>query len=207
VYVFVVLEVGTRRILHWNVTAHPMGEWTAQQFRMIVAGERPHRFVIHDRDTIYAEGVDRTLAAMRLTVLKTPVRAPTANAFCERLVGTTRRECLDFVIPLNERHVRSVLREWVAHYNRGRPHASLGEGIPIHRRSGLPSRRTAIVFRSVTGFCRPQSWAGYITNTDWNGLREGPAAAPALCLRTTVKEILSGPPDSRLGRVAPEISP
>jgi len=129
-YVFVVLEVGTRRILHWNVTAHPTAEWTAQQFRLIISGDQTHRFVIHDRDTIYSEGVDRTLAAMGLTVLKTPVRAPTANAFCERLVGTMRRECLDFVIPLNERQLRSVLREWVSHYNRGRPHASLGPGIP-----------------------------------------------------------------------------
>jgi len=129
-YVFVILEVGTRRILHWNVTAHPTAEWTAQQFRLIVASDHRYRFVIHDRDSIYSAGVDRTLVAMCLTVLKTPVRAPQANAFCERLVGTMRRECLDFVIPLNERHVRSVLSEWVAHYNRGRPHASLGPGIP-----------------------------------------------------------------------------
>jgi transposase InsO family protein len=129
-YVFVVLEVGTRRILHWNVTAHPTGDWTAQQFRMIVGGDRAHRFVIHDRDTIYSEGVDRTLEAMGLTILKTPVRAPQANAFCERVIGTIRRECLDFVIPVSERHVRAILREWVRHYNRGRPHASLGPGIP-----------------------------------------------------------------------------
>ena len=73
----------------------------------------PQRFVIHDRDSIYSEGVDGTLAAMGLTVLKTPVRAPQANAFCERLVGTIRRECLDFMIPLNERHLRTVLDEWV----------------------------------------------------------------------------------------------
>ncbi len=67
---------------------------------------------------------------MGLTVLKTPVRCPQANAFCERLIGTIRRECLDWLILLNERHLRFVLREWVAHYNRGRPHASLGPGIP-----------------------------------------------------------------------------
>jgi putative transposase len=97
---------------------------------MIALGDQAHRFVIHDRDGIYSEGVDRTLAAMGLTVLKTPVRAPQANAFCERLVGTIRRECLDCVIPMNERHLRAVLREWVSHYNRGRPHASLGPGIP-----------------------------------------------------------------------------
>jgi putative transposase len=130
IYVFVVLEISTRRILHWNVTAHPTSDWTAQQFRMIVAGDQPHRFVIHDCDTIYSEGVDKTLAAMGLTVCKTPVRAPQANAFCERLVGTIRREYLDFMIPVNERHLRAVLRQWVPHYNRGRPHSSLGPGIP-----------------------------------------------------------------------------
>src|SRR5262249_539635 len=79
---FVVLEVGTRRILHWNVTEHPTAAWTAQQFRMIVPGDQLHRFVIHDHDTIYSAGVDTTLAAMDLTVLKTPVRAPQANSFC-----------------------------------------------------------------------------------------------------------------------------
>jgi putative transposase len=97
---------------------------------MIVPGDQFHRFVIHDRDSIYSEGVDRTLGAMGLQVLKTPVRSPQANAHCERLIGTIRRECLDFVIPLTERHLRRVLTEWVAHYNRGRPPASLGPGIP-----------------------------------------------------------------------------
>src|SRR5713101_4446714 len=105
-------------------------EWTAQQFRMIVVGDQPHRLVIHDRDAIYSEGVDRTLAAIGVTVLKTPVRAPQVNAFCERLIGTIRRECLDFMIPLNEPHLRRILRRWVDHYNRGRPHARLGPGIP-----------------------------------------------------------------------------
>jgi hypothetical protein len=63
-YVFVVFEVGTRRILHWNVTAHPTADWTAQQFRMIVVGDQAHRFVIHDRDTSYSEAVDHALATM-----------------------------------------------------------------------------------------------------------------------------------------------
>jgi putative transposase len=129
-YVFVVLEVGTRRIVHWNVTAHPTAAWTAQQFRMVVSDDPTHRFVIHDRDSIFSESVDATLAAMGLTVLKTPVRAPQANAFCERLIGTIRRECLDFMILFNERHVRTVLGQWVAHYNCSRPHASLGPGLP-----------------------------------------------------------------------------
>ena len=136
-YVFVVLEVGTRRLLHWNVTAHSTAEWTVQQLRMVVAGDAPHRFVIHDRDSIYAEGVDRT--TMGLTVLKTPVRSPQANAFCERLIGTIRRECLDWMIPLSEAPLRRVLRQWVVHYNRGRPHASLGPGIPDRPGNDLTS--------------------------------------------------------------------
>jgi putative transposase len=129
-YVFVVLDVGTRRILHGNVTAHPTSDWTAQQVRMVISGDEAHRYVIHDRDTIYSNGVDRTLETMGLTVLKTPVRVPQANAFCERVIGTIRRECLDFIIAISEGHVRAILREWVTHYNRGRPHASLGPGLP-----------------------------------------------------------------------------
>ena len=129
-YVFVVLEVGTRRILHWNVTDHPTADWTAQQFRTVVSGDQPHRWVIHDRDSIYSEGFDATVAAMGLTILRTPARVPQANAHCERLIGTIRRECLDWLIPFSERHLRRVLQEWTAHYNRGRPHASLGPGLP-----------------------------------------------------------------------------
>ena len=116
--------------MHWNVTEHPTADWTVQQFRAIVPGDQPQRFLIHDRDSIYSAAVDGAVAAMGLTVLKTPARCPQANAFCERLIGTIRREGLDWLILLNERHLRFVLREWVAHDNQGRPHASLGPGIP-----------------------------------------------------------------------------
>ncbi len=130
VYVFLALEIGTRRIVHWNVTEHPTAEWTAQQFRCFLTGDEPYRFVVHDRDAVFSPAVDTVLQSMKLRVLKTPVRVPQANAFCERLIGTARRECLDHLIPLTERHLRKILSEWVAHYNQGRPHASLGPGIP-----------------------------------------------------------------------------
>jgi putative transposase len=139
-YVFVVLEVGTRRILHWNVTEHPTAEWTIQQFRAVITPETSHRFVLHDRDSIYAATVDRAIASMGRHVPKTPVRTPQANAFCERLIGTMRRECLDWLIPIHEGHLRSILREWVTHYNQGRPHASLGPGIP----DPLPERNQLV---------------------------------------------------------------
>ena len=130
VYVFVVMDIGTRRIVHWNLTEDPTSAWTVQQFRGVLTDEAPYRFVIHDRDAVFSPAVDDSLRSMDLGVLKTPVRMPQANTFCERLIGTARRECLDHLIPLHERHLRMILAEWVPHYNRGRPHASLGPGIP-----------------------------------------------------------------------------
>ena len=137
-YVFVIMEVGTRRIAQFNVTAHPTADWTVQQFREVVTGEKPYRFLIHDRDNIYSYKLDSALKAMGLGILKTPFCAPQANAFCERPVGSIRRECLDFLIPLDERHRRRILKEWVAHYNKGRPHSRLGSGIPEPSR-GIPT--------------------------------------------------------------------
>jgi hypothetical protein len=89
-----------------------------------------HCFLVHDRDAIFAAAVDDALRSMSLQVLRTPVRAPQANAHCERFIGTVRRECLDWVIPLNEAHLRQVLAEWIAHYNPERPHSALGPGVP-----------------------------------------------------------------------------
>jgi putative transposase len=129
-YGFVVLDVGTRRIVHWNLTEHPTAEWTQQPFRMIAAGDQPHRFLIHDRDSVFTQGIDEMLGSAGLTVLKAPARSPRANAHSERVIGTIRRECLDWLLPFSERHLCQILQEWVAHYNRGRPHASLEPGIP-----------------------------------------------------------------------------
>ena len=129
-YIFLLMEVGTRRILHGRVTAHPTAEWTLQQFREAIPSDHPYRFLIRDRDSIFSAGVDEQLKALGLKVLRTPARAPKANAYCERLVGTVRRECLDFIIPLGEKQLGRILTEWVTHYNQGRPHLSLGPGIP-----------------------------------------------------------------------------
>ena len=111
-YVFVVMEVGTRRILHVNVTTHPTAEWTLQQFREAIPCEHDYRFVIVDRDTKFSEDLRRSVRAMGVRVLRTPPFASQANGYCERLTGTTRRECLDFLIPLSEKHLRRLLCEW-----------------------------------------------------------------------------------------------
>ena len=95
-----------------------------------ISGEEPYRYLIHDRDRIYSRELDSGLNAMGVRILRTPFRAPQANAFCERLAGTLCREGLDFFIPLNEKHLRRALKEWVTHYNKRRPHSSLGPGIP-----------------------------------------------------------------------------
>ena len=129
-YVLLIMEIGSRRILHCNVTPHPTAEWTLQQFREAVPSDHSYRFLIHDRDSIFSAELDDALQGFGLKILRTPVRAPTANAYCERLVGTVRRECLDFIIPLGEKHLRKLLTDWVIHYNQGRPHSSLGPGIP-----------------------------------------------------------------------------
>jgi transposase InsO family protein len=129
-YVFVVMEHATRRIMHANVTAHPTAPWTLQQLREAIPADHSYRFLIHDRDSIFSQQLDQSIRNLGLRVLKTPVRSPQANALCERLLGTLRQECIDFVIPLTENHLRRLLSEWVQHYNHGRPHMSLGPGIP-----------------------------------------------------------------------------
>jgi transposase InsO family protein len=129
-YVFVILDITTRRVQHWNLTGHPTAEWTIRQFRNGLPLDTTYRFVVHDRDGIFAPAVDDALRSMSLTVLRTPRRAPQANAHCERFIGTARRKCLDWVIPLKERHLRRVLTEWMAHYNAERPHSARGPGLP-----------------------------------------------------------------------------
>ncbi len=89
-----------------------------------------YRFLIHDADGIFSPGLDRSIRNIGLRVIKTPPRSPKANSVCERVIRTLRRECLDFLIPLSEKDLRDVLKEWVAHYNQGRPHTRLGPGFP-----------------------------------------------------------------------------
>jgi transposase InsO family protein len=136
-YVFVVIEHASRRLIHINVTAHPTAQWTMQQFREAIPADHSYHILIHDRDAIFSNHVDQGVRNLRLPVIKTPVRTPMANSICERVIGTLRRDCLDFLIPLNELHLYGILKEWIGHDNEGRPHMSLGPGIP-HPPSSLP---------------------------------------------------------------------
>jgi len=129
-YVLVVIEHHSRRLIRYNVTAHPSAQWTRQQLREAIGYERRYEYLIHDRDSIFSADLDESIQRLGLRVLKSPPRSPTANSICERVIGTIRRECLDWLIPLSEAHVRKVLKSWIDHYNHGRPHMALGPGVP-----------------------------------------------------------------------------
>ena len=95
----------------------------------LVGFEERYEYLLHDRDSIFAKHLDESIERLGVKVLKSPPRSPTANAVCERVIGTIRRECMDWLIPLSEHHLR-ILKSWIRHYNEGRLHMSLGPGIP-----------------------------------------------------------------------------
>src|SRR6266581_3737689 len=145
-----------------TATFHPTAEWTLQQFRECVTGEEPYNFIIHDRDSIYSKELDSSLRSLGLRVLRTPYRSPQANAFCERLIGSARRECLDFMIPLNESHIRMILKPWVAHFNRGVLIRVWDQEYQSHQSPRSDSRPNGITFR-MTIACRQFPYSAVFT--------------------------------------------
>jgi transposase InsO family protein len=144
-YVFVVIHHGSRRLLHFNLTAHPTAAWTLQQLREVIGFGETYRYLIRDRDSIFAKNLDDSIGRLGLKIMKSPICSPMANAICERVIGTIRRECLDWLIPISETHLRLLLRERGIHYNQSCPHMALGPGVPdppaaILRPSTRPSR-------------------------------------------------------------------
>jgi len=134
-YVLFVIDVATRRVYLQGVTAHPVGEWVAQQARNLLMhlGDDlgRFRFLIRDRDTKFTAAFDLVFAAEGIEALPTPVRAPQANAYAERWVGTVRREVLDRMLIFGRRQLASVLAEYADHYNVHRPHRALGQVPPL----------------------------------------------------------------------------
>ena len=135
VYVFFVLEVGTRRVHVLGVTRNPAGEWATQQARnlMLALGERASgfRFLVRDRDTKFTDAFDAVFTGAGIVVLRSPPRAPKANAYAERWVSTVRRECMDRMLIFHQRQLVQVLAEFETHYNTHRPHRALEQHPPI----------------------------------------------------------------------------
>jgi transposase InsO family protein len=127
-YVLVFIDHGTRRLHVAGVTAHPTGAWAVQQARNLAMdlGDRlgTLRFLIHDRDPLFTTAFGEVFKAEGLRIMTTLPRTPRMNAICERVIGTLRRELLDRTLVLGERHLALVLREYLRHYNRHRPHQS-----------------------------------------------------------------------------------
>jgi putative transposase len=137
IYVLFFIEISTRRVHLAGMTQNPDGAWTAQQARNFVFSlpdrERPLEFLVRDNDGKFTRSFDTVFNTEGVRVIRTPVRAPTTNAVAERFVGTMRRECLDWILIINRRHLQSVLREFVDHYNGHRPHRALGLAPPEPR--------------------------------------------------------------------------
>jgi len=129
-YAFVLIEHGTRRLIHSNVAANPTADWARQQIREAIPSDHQYRFLIDDRDCIFSTAFDKTITNLGIKPITTPRQSPKANAICERVIGTMRRECLDYVIPLSESYLRKILNLWIPHYNCSRPHSSIGPDIP-----------------------------------------------------------------------------
>ncbi len=133
-YVLAFIHHDTRRVRILGVTAKPVAAWVTQRARNLSMELADHvnavKFLIRDRDTKFTSSFDAVFAADGVRVIRTPVRAPRANAICERVIGTLRRECLDKVLILGRRHLEAVLAEYVEHYNAHRPHRSLDQRAP-----------------------------------------------------------------------------
>lgn len=121
------IELGSRRVVHCGVTRTPTDAWVAQQLREATPFGQGPKYLIRDNDRKY--GVQFARVAAPIQVLKTPLRAPKANAICERFIGSVRRECLDHLLILSERHLQRQIKEYVTYFNHARPHQGIG-GIP-----------------------------------------------------------------------------
>jgi putative transposase len=132
-YCFFVIEHGRRRILHFNSTAHPPGDWVMQQVREALPLPCLFRYVLFDRDAKFSNDVVGFLKANGIKPLRTSVRSPWQNGIAERWVGSVRSEMLDHVIPLNECHLRRLGREFLAYYHEDRTHIGLDKTTPASR--------------------------------------------------------------------------
>jgi len=153
VYTFFIIELATRRVVHVAVTRHPTDAWVAQQLREATPECAVPTYLIRDNDSKFGPDFGRVAAASGIEILRTPYRAPRANAFCERFLGSVRRECLDHLLILGEAHLRRALRAYVTYFNGARPHQGIAQQVPegVVQAPGVAGSSGPIVATPVLG--------------------------------------------------------
>jgi transposase InsO family protein len=150
-YVFVVLSLERRLILHVNVTAHPYAEWAAQQIVEAFGVDGAFKFLIRDRDGVFGAAFDKRVNNLGVRQLRIAPRSPWQNGHAERLVGTFRRELTDHLIVLGERHLLRCVREYAKLYNADRPHMSLDGDAPAGREVEPPENGKVVALPRLGG--------------------------------------------------------
>ena len=150
-FVFIVLRHARRRIVHFNVTEHPSAEWTAQQMVDAFPWDTAPRYLVRDRDQTYGAYFDSRVDSLGMEQVLTAPRSPWQNPLVDRMIGSIRRECLDHVIVLDERHLKRILRKYVDYYHSCRTHLSLEKDAPEPRRVELPAMGKVSAIPKVGG--------------------------------------------------------
>jgi len=149
-FVLVMLTHSRRRLVHFNVTDHPTAEWTARQLLEVCALEGP-RYLLRDRDQVYGDRFSRQAKTLEIREAVIAPRSPWHNAYAERVIGSIRRECLDHVVVISERHLREILSKYVDYYNATRTHLSLAKDAPDPRSVQPPSQGRGSRFHASVG--------------------------------------------------------
>jgi hypothetical protein len=165
-FVFLLLAHDRRRVIHFNVTANPTAAWTAQQIVKAFPWQDPPKYLLRDRDKIYGSSFKKRVKGMGIEEVPTAARSPWQNPYVERLIGTIRRDCLDRVIVVNERHLKRILADYFAYYHRWRVHRSPEIDCPDPREIHTADRGAVIEVPEVGGIhhhyerrALPQTWA------------------------------------------------
>jgi transposase InsO family protein len=150
-YVFLVLAHDRRRVVHFNVTAHPTAEWTAQQLREAFPFDQVPRYLLRDRDKIFGDTFREQVKDMKIEEVLSAPRSPWQRAYVERVIGSIRRECLDHVIVLGESSLRRTLSSYFSYYHQTRPHLSLEKDTPKPRPIQGPELGRVVAMPQVGG--------------------------------------------------------
>lgn len=150
-FCFIVLSHDRRKIVHFNVTANPTAEWTGQQIVEAFPWDTAPRFLIRDNDSIYGADFRRRVDGMQIEQVPIAPQSPWQNPYAERVIGSIRRECLDYMIVLDERHLRRIIAAYIEYYHGSRPHITLDRNAPVPREVEPPSAGTVVAIPQVGG--------------------------------------------------------